>query len=40
MIATRDNIRKIGMKVNGDCPFCDNHLKDIDYLFIGCPCVN
>lgn len=27
-----ENLRKNGMKVNGDSPFCVNHLEDIDHL--------
>lgn len=27
------------MDINGDCPFCNIYLEDIDHLFIQCPIV-
>lgn len=35
-IPTRDNLRKIDMKINGECPFCASQLEDIDHLFMKC----
>lgn len=31
-ILTRGNLRRIGININGDYPFCENQLKDIDHL--------
>lgn len=32
-IHVKHNLRKIGMALNSDCPFCDSHLEDNDHLF-------
>lgn len=33
---TRDNLREIGIDINGDCSFCQTHLEDIDHLLKRC----
>lgn len=33
-ILTRGNLGKIGIDINGDCPLYQNHLEDIDHLFM------
>lgn len=30
---TRDRLRKIGLDINDDCPFCHDIEKTIDHLF-------
>lgn len=27
----KENLRKMGMRISGDCPFCDSYLEDIDH---------
>lgn len=33
-IFTRKNFEKLGTEINEESPFCNNHVEDIDYLFM------
>lgn len=35
-ITIRGYLRNVGIDVDGDCPFCHNHLEEIDHFFRGC----
>lgn len=40
MIPTKENLRNIGLGINGDCLFYANHLEDTDKLFMQFSFVN